>query len=163
MHTNQVIYFGTHLFIFVSIYLFNLPISSSTLAWLEKSAGCCPPPTSPTWKRHSTPTRRASTRSTSIYLSLLIYIYQQNWFHFSISINHKDSIYVYMYLPIYFSISITLTLALDKIMMQVIFQSLPNTRLESKTDSMAYNRAVTHLTAFRYLGCLIIIARSTFL
>jgi len=30
-----------------------------------------------------------------------------------------------------------------------IFKSLPNTRLESKTDSMAYNRVATHLSAFR--------------
>jgi hypothetical protein len=30
-----------------------------------------------------------------------------------------------------------------------IFKSLPNTRLESKTDSMAYNRASTHLLVFK--------------
>jgi len=30
-----------------------------------------------------------------------------------------------------------------------IYKSLPNTRLESKTDSMAFNRASTHLTSFR--------------
>lgn len=30
-----------------------------------------------------------------------------------------------------------------------IFKSLPNTRLESKTDSMAFNRVATHLSAFR--------------
>ena len=30
-----------------------------------------------------------------------------------------------------------------------VFKSLPNTRLESKTDSMAYNRVSTHLMAFK--------------
>lgn len=30
-----------------------------------------------------------------------------------------------------------------------IFKSLPNTRLESKTDSMAYNRVATHLLTFK--------------
>ena len=30
-----------------------------------------------------------------------------------------------------------------------IFKSLPNTRLESKTDSLAYNRVSTHLLAFK--------------
>ena len=30
-----------------------------------------------------------------------------------------------------------------------IYKSLPNTRLESKTDSMAYNRVSTHLLAFK--------------
>merc|ERR1712020_855390 len=30
-----------------------------------------------------------------------------------------------------------------------IFKALPNTRLESKTDSMAYNRVSIHLTTFK--------------
>ena len=30
-----------------------------------------------------------------------------------------------------------------------IFKSLPNSRLESKSDSMAYNRVSTHLAAFK--------------
>lgn len=30
-----------------------------------------------------------------------------------------------------------------------IFKSLPNSRLTSKTDSPAYSRAATHLTAFK--------------
>ena len=43
----------------------------------------------------------------------------------------------------------TLISPLEFLQKRIIFKSLPNTRLESKTDSMAYSRVSTHLMAFK--------------